>query len=144
MLTLEDGIRALHSAGAKITTQRSAIIKCLEGRADHPTAEAIYHELKAKFPTLSIATVYSTMRLLARASAARVLTIDDKRVCFDPDTSPHGHFMCRTCKKIIDIPLDDSFFREQSGAPGISSVTSGEVFLYGCCTECASAVGGSA
>lgn len=63
-------------------------------------------ELKSEHPTLSIATVYSTTQLLAQASMLRILSIDEKKVYFDPNTTPHAHFMCRECKKITDIPMD--------------------------------------
>lgn len=139
MLTLENGVNALHEAGAKITSQRLAIIKCLEGRHDHPTAEAIFNELKPQYPTLSIATVYSTTRLLAKASVARVLTIDDKKVCFDPDTAPHGHFLCTECKTIIDVPFEAEMFKDCS-VPGVHAVSTGELFLYGLCEKCAPAL----
>lgn len=137
MLTLEKGIKALQSAGAKITSQRIAIMRSLEGRMDHPSAETIYLELRSKYPTLSIATVYSTARLLAQASLARILSIDDKKIYYDPNTSPHGHFMCKVCKKLIDVPISCESFGDVTGIDGVSSVTNGEFFLYGICTDCA-------
>jgi Fur family peroxide stress response transcriptional regulator len=136
MLTLENGVESLQKLGAKITLQRVAIIKWMEGRMDHPFAEQILLELRPENPTLSIATVYSTMRLLAQASVIRILSIDDKRKCFDPYTSPHGHFMCKKCKKIIDVPNDVACIGNVSSIPGISLVTSAEVFLYGICADC--------
>ena len=59
MLSTYDRIKLLQSAGAKITTQRVAIMKSLQGRSDHPSAEQLFMELKPDHPTLSIATVYS-------------------------------------------------------------------------------------
>lgn len=138
MLTLESGTKALQDAGAKLTVQRLAIIKALEGRTDHPSAERVYREIREACPTISIATVYSTVKLLAAASLARILSIDDKKVYFDPDTSPHGHFMCRRCRKIIDIPIDSASMQRYAGQlEGVSSISSSELFLYGLCTECA-------
>jgi Fur family peroxide stress response transcriptional regulator len=136
MLTLEKGVKFLQEYGAKITSQRVAIIKSLENRMDHPSAEQIFLELKPYNPTLSIATVYSTAQLLAKASAIRILSIDDKKVYFDPNTTPHGHFMCRKCKRIVDVPVDFERIGDVSGVPDISSVTGAEVFLYGICVNC--------
>jgi Fur family peroxide stress response transcriptional regulator len=136
MLTLEKGIKFLQEAGAKITSQRVAIIKSLASRTDHPSAEQIFLELKPQNPTLSIATVYSTTQLLAQASAIRILSIDDKKIYFDPNTTQHGHFMCKKCKRILDVPVDFERIGDVSGVPGISSVTSAEVFLYGICSDC--------
>jgi Fur family peroxide stress response transcriptional regulator len=136
MLTFEKGVKSLQEYGAKITSQRVAIIKSLESRTDHPPAERIFLELKPHYPTLSIATVYSTTQLLAQASVIRILSIDDKKIYFDPNTAPHGHFMCKKCKLIVDVPVDFERIGDVSGVPGISSVTSAEVFLYGICSNC--------
>lgn len=139
MLTLERGRKALQDAGAKLTTQRLAIIKALEGRRDHPSAELIYNEIREAHANLSIATVYSTMKLLAAASVARILTIDDKKMYFDPDTSPHGHFLCRKCRKVIDIPIDSSVIRSAENMPAISAISTSELFFYGLCSLCGAA-----
>lgn len=136
-LTIGEGIRQLQSAGAKITSQRMAIMHALEGRSDHPSAERLYRELKPFFRKLSIATVYSTVRLLAETSMVRMLSIDDKKVYFDPNTEPHGHFMCKECKAIADIPLDFALLHNFDENVGVSSVDYTEVFHYGTCTACA-------
>ena len=137
MLDLDNGIRQLQNAGAKITSQRIAIMKLLQGRTDHPSAEQLFLELKPEHPTLSIATVYSTTQLLAQASMLRILSIDEKKVYFDPNTAPHAHFMCRECKKITDIPMDFSRTAEQiTPELGIAAIDSTEVFYYGICMEC--------
>ena len=137
MMDVDKGIKQLQNAGAKITSQRIAIMKLLVGRTDHPSAEQLFLELKSEHPTLSIATVYSTTQLLAQASMLRILSIDEKKVYFDPNTSPHAHVMCRGCKKITDIPMDLSCTSEQITQDlGIAEVDSTEVFYYGTCSSC--------
>lgn len=135
LLTVEEGIKYLHDAGAKVTLQRIAIMKALEDRQDHPTAESLFLELKPDYPTLSIATVYSTTHLLAQASLIRILSIDEKKVYYDSVTEPHAHFMCNRCKRIIDIDIDlDSLMKLPNDR--IASVENTEVFYYGLCREC--------
>ncbi len=136
-LTIEEGIRLLQTSGAKITSQRIAIMQALEGRTDHPSAEQIYSELKPLYPKLSIATIYSTAQLLAQASLMRTLSIDDKKVYFDSATEPHGHFMCRSCRKIVDVPVDIESIYHFAPSGDIANVDYTEVFHYGTCTDCA-------
>ena len=85
MWTVDDGIAVLRERGAKITAQRIAILQKLEGRKDHPSAETLYRELSSEYATMSVATLYSTAQLLAEAGLIKILSIDDKRVYFDPD-----------------------------------------------------------
>jgi Fur family peroxide stress response transcriptional regulator len=67
MWTVNEGISVLREKGAKITAQRIAILRQLEGRTDHPSADTLYKELSVEYPTMSVATVYSTAQLLAEA-----------------------------------------------------------------------------
>ena len=139
LLTIDEGISYLQKSGAKITSQRIAIMRLLEGRTDHPSAEEIFKELKPQHPTLSIATVYSTTQLLAEASLIRILTIDERKVYYDPNTSPHSHFQCHKCGKIVDIFHDEPLnINDNSGKSNeISSISATEVYHYGVCTKCA-------
>ena len=137
MLTVNDGIKYLRSCGAKITSPRIAILKLLESRHDHPSAEQIFLELKPVCPSLSIATVYSTAQLLAKGSMLRILSIDGKKVYFDPDMSAHGHFLCKSCKKLFDVMTACDIMASFIPSAGISSVEGAEVFYYGCCAKCA-------
>lgn len=136
MLNTYNGIKLLQNMGVKITTQRIAIMKSLEGRKDHPSAEQLFVELKPDYPTLSIATVYSTAQLLAQASLLRILSIDEKKVYFDPNTTPHGHFMCRKCRKVMDIPVNFDYPKQLDPQSGIASIDATEVFHYGTCSDC--------
>ena len=115
MWTVDDGIAVLRERGAKITAQRIAILQKLEGRKDHPSAETLYRELSSEYATMSVATLYSTAQLLAEAGLIKILSINDKRVYFDPTTETHGHFLCRKCGKLFDIPVnEDEIFRSAS------------------------------
>jgi len=136
MMTVDSGIQYLQDVGAKITATRIAIMKSLENREDHPSAEQLFMELKPSHPTLSIATVYSTAQLLAKGSLLRILSIDEKKVYFDPRLEMHGHFMCKGCKHVFDIPV--SFDIMECDMPsGIAFVEYGEIFYYGVCVKCA-------
>ncbi len=137
MWTVDEGIRRLRERGAKITTQRVAILERLCGRRDHPSADALFGEVRARFPGLSIATIYGTAQTLRECGLIRILSIDDKRVYFDPSVSPHGHFFCRECGALFDIPWEgndvERMIRELPGAEAESA----ELFVYGRCAECA-------
>jgi Fur family peroxide stress response transcriptional regulator len=136
MLTVDKGIQYLQCAGAKITATRIAILKSLENRRDHPSADRVFMELKPSYPSLSIATVYSTASLLARGSLIRVLSIDEKKVYYDPNMEPHGHFMCRKCKRVFDVPFHFEIAAASEASGEIASVEDAEIFYYGLCVRC--------
>ena len=53
------------AAGLKITDQRKAILKVLEESADHPSVETVCDRARAVDPSISVATVYRTLGILA-------------------------------------------------------------------------------
>ena len=88
----------------KPSVQRLAIINYLYEHRTHPTADEIYAGLIDQIPTLSKTTVYNTLNLFYQQAAILSLTIDDKNVRFDIDTSDHAHFKCLNCGKVFDVP----------------------------------------
>lgn len=138
MWNVDDGITVLREHGAKITAQRIAILKQLEGRKDHPSADTLFKELSAEHPTMSIATVYSTAQLLGDAGLVKILSIDDKRVYFDPETATHGHFLCKKCGRLVDLDIDEEglYSSATDGEDGIAQIERAEIFFYGLCSDC--------
>lgn len=135
MWTVEDGIERIRSRGLKITSQRIAILKLLEDRKDHPSAEKIFREMKETYPTISFATIYSTAQILQDAGLLQILTIDDRRVFFDPNPVPHAHFLCTRCGALEDIPLEkETLNKIKNSVP--HSLDSVQVYCYGPCRDC--------
>ena len=135
MWTVEDGIERIRSRGLKITSQRIAILKLLEDRKAHPSAEKIFREMKEIYPTISFATIYSTAQILRDAGLLQILSIDDRRVFFDPDPTPHAYFLCSKCGALEDIPLEKGILnRIRRSVP--HDLDAVQVYCYGICRAC--------
>lgn len=135
---MERIVRKYRGKGFKLTPQRIAILKFLEGNTSHPTAEDIYTEIKKKYPTVSFATVYNTVQALRDRGELLEITIDPERKHFDPNPSAHHHIMCTGCGKIGDV------FSDYSTALALPeevtrefTVTGNHVDFYGVCAACA-------
>lgn len=50
--------------GFKLTPQRLAILSYLKGNEKHPSADEVYRAVVRRFPTMSFATVYNTLKML--------------------------------------------------------------------------------
>jgi Fur family peroxide stress response transcriptional regulator len=96
----------LKELGLKMTPQRRAILKFLDGNKTHPSAEGIYKELLRQYPSMSFATVYNTASRLVDAGKVQELCIDPSKKRFDPDVTFHHHFLCSVCETIFDIAND--------------------------------------
>lgn len=117
------------------TRQRKLILSVLEGRTDHPTAEELYHELRERGESISLATVYRTLRTLAQEGFLRELKGPGPDR-FDPHTHPHYHFRCRVCGRVhdLDLPYRAELDRVDVG-PGFQ-VISHEIVWEGICPAC--------
>jgi len=96
----------LKEIGLKVTPQRQAILKLLEGNQTHPSAERIYSEILRQFPGISFATVYNTLSKLVEAGEIQELDIDPNKKRFDPCIKSHYHFYCKVCGKVFDLVYD--------------------------------------
>ena len=133
----ENIIGKYRANGFKLTPQRLAILKCLDGNTSHPTAENIYVEIKKTHPTVSFATVYNTLQSLKDMGEILEVTIDPDRKHFDPNTEAHHHIICTNCGKIGDIFVDYSqalTLPQEVGAE--FSPTGNHVDFYGLCKKC--------
>lgn len=134
---MERIVRKYRGKGFKLTPQRIAILKFLDGNTNHPTADDIYTEIKKKYPTVSFATVYNTVQALRDRGELLEITIDPERKHFDPNPSAHHHIMCTGCGKIGDVFFD---YSKSLGLPEEVTrefaVTGNHIDFYGVCSNC--------
>ncbi len=121
--------------GLKLTPQRLAILQYLEGNKEHPSAEDIYRAVHRKYPTMSLATVYSTLSALKDRGSVLELTLDPDKRRYDPDTGLHNHLICISCRRIIDIPRAYRIDLPESARQGFA-ITESHVEFYGFCPGC--------
>ena len=129
---------ALQQAGMRITPQRTAICELLATSEAHPTAAMIYEDLKPRFPSMSLATVYNTLEVLVEIGAINVLgQAGDDTVHYDADTEPHVNLACLSCNKIVDIPSEHvgHLDAEITAASGYK-LLGARVLYYGLCPDC--------
>lgn len=134
---MEEIIRRYKGKGFTLTPQRMAILKFLNGNTDHPTADDILQDARAKFPTISFATVYNTLEVLKERGELVEITINPERKHFDPNPAPHNHIICSACDLIADVFVD---YSEALNLPEEVErdfhVTGNHVEFYGICNEC--------
>ena len=122
----------------RITPQRLAVLRILAASEGHPSVEQIYDQVKAEFPTTSLATVYKTVSLLKELHEVLELGFPDGSNRYDGNRPiPHPHLICTKCKKITDPELFvlDQFGQELSQTTGYK-ILSHRLDFFGICPEC--------
>lgn len=122
----------------RLTPQRLAILTILAGSEEHPTVDEIYTEVRNKFPTTSIATVYKTIALLKELNEVLELGFPDGSNRYDGNRPyPHPHVICMKCRKILDpeIASVDQLSEEMKNKTGYT-ISSHRLDFFGLCPEC--------
>jgi len=135
---IEEMLIKLKERDFRITPQRLAILKILATSEGHPSVDDIYQEVKAEFPTTSLATVYKTISLLKELNEVLELSFPDGSNRYDGNNPvPHPHAICMKCKKIMDPELIniDSLTEEMSRKTGYK-IFYHELEFFGLCPEC--------
>ena len=135
-MQIKEASTILISHGIKPTLQRIAIMSYILEHRVHPTIEDVYNGLVANFPTLSRTTVYNTLRMFSEHSAAQMITIDEHRVCYDGNTQPHPHFICRKCGHVFDLmnlPMPQLPTKQETDGFLIDEA---QLYYKGLCPDC--------
>lgn len=104
---MADKLAALEVAcrrhGLPITVQRRVILQALAGRDDHPTADEILEQVRARLPEVSRTTVYRVLDALVELGLAVRICSPGTGVRFDPKTERHHHLVCVRCAQVMDF-----------------------------------------
>jgi len=100
-------VETCRKQGLKITPQRIAIYQELTASTNHPSAIMIFRKIRNHYPTISLATVNSTLVSFARIGLAKVVEAPGGPKRFDPKLEQHHHFHCLRCGKIVDFDYAD-------------------------------------
>ncbi|OPX84217.1 MAG: Peroxide operon regulator [Pelotomaculum sp. PtaB.Bin104] len=128
-------VNKIKKQGLRLTPQRLAILELLDGNKTHPSAEEIYHQLKLKYPSLSLTTVYNNLEMLIKAGELQEIRIRAEKRRFDPNPAPHGHFLCRICDSLSDLDSGSMEIQIPSMNNGYL-VENFSVYYYGICPNC--------
>lgn len=133
---MNNAFETLSRYNIKPSPQRMAIMTYLLEHKTHPTIEEIYKSLSPDMPTLSKTTIYNTLKLFVENGAASMLTINEKTTCYDYDTSPHAHFICKKCNKVTDL-----FYGVENMIPSRQEIEGNrivdmQVYYRGICKDC--------
>ena len=118
--------------------KRQAIYDYLCSVTDHPTAEMVYAALKPDIPELSLGTVYRNLAVLMEEGQIISVGKVDGQERYDARTEPHAHFVCRGCRRVLDVFLPDvvsALYGEVDVRFGF--LTEGHTLtLHGLCDRC--------
>lgn len=121
----------------KYSKQRELILQTLRENMIHPTAEQLFKLVRMKDSTVSLATVYRNLKLLADQGIIKKIDGLEETSHFDHITDRHYHFICKKCRRIYDIDHETvPFAAEEILQKTGMAVEECEICFHGICREC--------
>lgn len=122
---------------AKYSRQRECILKNLQSRRDHPTADMVYESVQVEEPNISLGTVYRNLSFLAENGQILKISMGIGPDHFDGFTEAHNHFVCRKCGRVLDL----DYVADEKIIADASKNFNGEIEgydlqFYGTCEDC--------
>jgi len=127
------------------TAQRELLLELIREADGHLDADELYRQARQRQPSLSLSTVYRSLRLFKEMGLVEEHQLRGDRRHYEttPQTG-HHHLVCLGCGRVIEFRcpltgrLKERFAQEQG-----FEVTEAEVRLAGYCAECRKRLTGS-
>lgn len=97
----------LRASGVRMTGQRKLILRVLADADDHPDAPEVYRRVFAIDGSVSLSTVYRTLRLLEDKGAIQRHAFEDRRARFEKsDAEHHDHLIDLETGNVLEFRSD--------------------------------------
>ncbi len=125
------GRQWLESKDVRPTKQRLALATLLvgDGQDRHVTAESLHEAVSASESSVSLATVYNTLRLFCDAELMNEITVDGNKSYFDTRTDQHPHFFWEDDRALTDAPTETLKFESIPTPPEGTEIASVDVVI---------------
>ncbi len=121
----------LMRGGLRPTRQRLALATLLvgDGQNRHVTAESLFAASSAAGQSVSLATVYNTLRAFCDAGLMTEVVVDGSKSYFDTRTDDHPHFYWEDSHQLTDAPADQLRISGLPDAPAGTIVSKVDVVI---------------
>lgn len=128
---IEIGRKWLQSADVRPTKQRICLAKLLVGDGEnrHVTAESLYAAASKHGDSVSLATVYNTLRAFCDAGLMSEIAVEGHTSYFDTRTDEHPHYYWETTGKLTDAPKRVINFTQEPDTPEGTSISRIDVVI---------------
>lgn len=144
MLTQQELVERMREWAVRVTPQRLAIAEVVLNSSDHPTVQQIYERVRDHFPSMTLATIYSTLGVLQKSGLIQELPFQ-RMSRYEPNMEPHVNLVCIQCEDVLDADTGSAVqdavvsLRRQIADNSDFEVAWQRVDFYGLCPLCSAA-----
>ncbi|MFZ7091918.1 iron response transcriptional regulator IrrA [Primorskyibacter sp. 2E233] len=128
---VERGQEWLGKSELRPTRQRVALAALLvgDGQDRHVTAEGLFDSARDAGESVSLATVYNTLKAFCDAGLMQEVTVDGSKSYFDTNTHDHPHFYWEDDGRLTDAPAEQLQIIRIPDAPEGAEIASVDVVI---------------
>ncbi|WP_226779076.1 Fur family transcriptional regulator Irr [Oceaniglobus trochenteri] len=125
------GTKWLATAELRPTRQRVSLAALLVGDGEnrHVTAESLFALASDAGESVSLATVYNTLRAFCDAGLMQEVTVDGSKSYFDTRMDDHPHFYWEDTGRLTDAPADALEISSLPNAPQGTEISKVDVVI---------------
>ena len=117
--------------------QRELVFQTVLQNPIHPTADAVYEQVRRENPKISLGTVYRNLNFLSEMGMLRKISMPVGSDRFDGRLDEHYHMACTCCGRVFDVECGAL---EQPGSQLLETqgfqVQKRHLLLTGLCKDC--------
>lgn len=129
----------IRNKGLRHSNQRMHVLETFLKNETHISADALYRLLRKKHPSIGIATVYRTIKLLCESGLCRELKLEDGTIKYEHlyGHEHHDHLICLKCGKYLEV-VDPEIekLQEKLARDNDFILKRHRLDMYGYCSKC--------
>ena len=127
--------------GLKRSSQRKEVLWTFLKTEKHLTADELHRLVQKKIPSIGIATVYRTLKLLKESGLGREIKLEDRATRYEHqyNHAHHDHLVCSECgslTKVLDPEIEK--LQEKFAKKHDFRIDNHKLKIYGTCKQCRS------
>jgi len=98
----------------RMTPQREIILKILNEKNIHPTADEVFRIVRERLPRISLGTIYRNLELMSEQGLIKVTGQGGIQRRYEGNMKEHYHLKCVSCGRLEDAPVESISFPDDS------------------------------
>lgn len=131
---------ALRTQGFKLTRNRTAILEYLSNQDKPVSAEGILEHIQEEHQSVNKTTIYRELIFLLEKNFIHEVEFGDgkKRYEIAINRPHHHHVICRSCRRVEDIPLEKELITQEKMIENVTDfkLTDHMLEFFGYCSNC--------
>ena len=125
----------LRQYNLKATPQRLVIIESID-KFGHINIDKLYEEVKSKFSSISLATIYKNINFMINNMLLLEVKIPNQKSVFEIVKEQHSHLVCNDCGSVVDIKIDTKRIVDSISNDYQFKIDQSDLVFSGNCANC--------